>query len=280
MAVSVDRPERRIEGLAVSTPDPQRLAPLMAALEARPLPCEALAGERLHRRFGLGDGHAVLHPYQLGQERLELVTFPDRPPRPPLEPGPSNALWFQHVAIVVSDLEQAADRLRPLVTPISLAPQWLPNGVGAWKFRNACGHAMELLCFPEGQGDRRWHGPQRPLFMGFDHTAIAVSDSDRSLAFYVAELRFQLRYATYNMGLEQDRLDALDQAQVAIHGVGPAQGCGVEFLRYLQPASPGLMATDLQPEDALYAQILVRDPGLAQGCLLHDPDGHRLWLQP
>ena len=65
-----------------------------------------------------------------------------------------------------------------------------------------------------------------------------------------------------------------------IHGIGPAQGCGVEFLRYLQPASPGPMATDLQPEDALYTQILVRDPGLAQGCLLHDPDGHRLWLQP
>jgi len=271
---------REIIGVAFSAPDPARLQPLMDALGATPLPSLEIDGAGMERRFGLSRGRAVIHPFLLGAERIELLSFPDQPLRAPLEPGPSNTLWFQHVAIVVRDLEEAVDHLAPLVHPISAAPQHLPNGVGAWKFRNACGHAMELLFFPEGQGDPRWHGTARPLFMGLDHTAIAVSDSDRSLGFYVGQLQFNLRYASYNRGIEQERLDDLEAAEVAIHGLGGPSGCGVEFLRYVQPDPVSPSASRLEPQDALYAQVLVHDPDAAAGRLLQDPDGHHLWLHP
>ena len=175
-------------------------------------------------------------------------------------------------------MNRAAERLMPLVTPISVSPQWLPNGVAAWKFRNAAGHAMELLWFPPELGHARWHQPDPPLFQGLDHTAIAISDSDRSLAFYGCELGLKLAYATLNQGIEQERLDGLKNARVAIHGVSGSSPCGVEFLRYLHPAPCQPSAASLQPQDALYAQILIRDPDVDEGRLLHDPDGHRLWI--
>ena len=268
----------RIEGVAFSAPKPEVLVPLLDALGAIPQPRQCLDSEATAQRFGLSVGRAEITPFLLGHERIELMHLPDAPPRHKLDPGPSNTLWFQHVAIVVRDLLKAAERLAPFVTPISAAPQFLPNGVGAWKFRNACGHAMELLFFPEGVGDPRWHESGEKLFQGLDHTAIAIADTDRSLRFYVGELGLNLRYASYNQGVEQQRLDDLDAAEVVIHGVGGEAGCGVEFLRYVQPSPTGPSAVDLQPQDALYAQILLKDSTLASGQLLVDPDGHRLWL--
>ena len=270
----------RIEGVAFSAPQPEALAPLFDALGAVAQPRQCLEKEAAAQRFGPRAGRAEITPFLLGRERIEIIHFPDAPLRHKVDPGPSNTLWFQHVAIVVRDLLRAAERLAPVVTPISAAPQYLPNGVGAWKFRNACGHAMELLFFPEGMGDPRWHQSGESLFQGLDHSAIAVSDSDRSLRFYVRELGLELRYASYNQGVEQQRLDDLDAAEVVIHGVGGRSGCGVEFLRYVQPEPIGPSSVDLQPQDALYAQILVRDTTLATGQLLVDPDGHRLWLHP
>ena len=271
---------RRVEGVAFSAPQSAALAPLLDALGAVEQPPQCLDEEATAQRFGHRLGRAEINLFLLGQERIEIIHFPDAPPRPKVDPGPSNTLWFQHVAIVVRDLLRAAERLAPFVTPISAAPQYLPNGVGAWKFRNACGHAMELLFFPEGMGDPRWHQSGESLFQGLDHSAIAVSDSDRSLRFYVRELGLELRYASYNQGLEQQRLDDLEAAEVVIHGVGGRSGCGVEFLRYVQPEPIGPSSADLQPQDALYAQILVKDASLATGQLLVDPDGHRLWLHP
>ena len=244
----------RIEGVAFSAPQPEVLAPLLDALGAIAQPRQCLDSEATAQRFGLSAGRAEITPFLLGHERIELIHFPDAPPRHNVDPGPSNTLWFQHVAIVVRDLLKAAERLAPFVTPLSAAPQFLPNGVGAWKFRNACGHAMELLFFPEGMGDPRWHESGENLFQGLDHSAIAVADTDRSLRFYVGEF--------------------------VIHGVGGEAGCGVEFLRYVQPAPTGPSSVDLQPQDALYAQILLKDSTLASGQLLVDPDGHRLWLHP
>ncbi|WP_255442362.1 VOC family protein [Synechococcus sp. PROS-7-1] len=273
------RPSPAVEGVAFSLPEPHALDPLFSALGVTAHGSTMLDGAALRRRFGLNEGRATVHHHRLGSERLDTITFEDCPPATSLQPGPANTLWFQHVAIVVSDMNRAAACLMPMVTPISDSPQWLPNGVAAWKFRNAAGHAMELLWFPSELGHPRWHQSNPPLFQGLDHTAIAISDSDRSLAFYGCDLRLQLRYATLNQGLEQERLDGLKDARVAIHGVSGSSPCGVEFLRYLHPAPCEPTAASLQPQDALYAQILVRDPDAGHGRLLSDPDGHRLWIE-
>ena len=267
-----------VEGVAFSLSDPNALGPLFSALGVADHGSTMLEGATLQRRFGLNEGRATVHHHRLGSERLDTITLEGCAPAMPLQPGPANTLWFQHVAIVVSDMNRAAECLMPLVTPISASPQWLPNGVAAWKFRNAAGHAMELLWFPPELGHARWHQPDPPLFQGLDHTAIAISDSDRSLAFYGCELGLKLGYATLNQGIEQERLDGLKDARVAIHGVSGSSPFGVEFLRYLHPEPCQPTAASLHPQDALYAQILIRDPDAGDGRLLHDPDGHRLWI--
>ncbi|WP_244279476.1 VOC family protein [Synechococcus sp. UW179A] len=267
-----------IEGVAFSLPKPGSLDPLLDVLGVTDEGQSQLAGDTLQRRFGLAEGRAVIRHYKLGCEKLDYVSFELVDPNSQVDPGPSNTLWFQHVAIVVSDMNRAAERLMPHVVPISESPQWLPNGVAAWKFRNAAGHAMELLWFPPDQGHPRWHQPEPKLFQGLDHSAIAISDSDRSLAFYGVELGLELRYATLNRGVEQERLDALVNARVAIHGVSGSSPCGVEFLRYLNPPPQQPTAASLKPQDALYAQILMHAPGAGTGRLQCDPDGHRIWI--
>ena len=267
-----------IQGVAFSLPELGCLDPLLDVLGAIDQGQSLLEGEALQRRFGLTKGRAIVRHHRLGRECLDYVFFEGVDAVPNPDPGPANSLWFQHVAIVVSDMERAADQLMPLVAPISEAPQWLPNGVAAWKFRNAAGHAMELLWFPPGQGHPRWHQDDGPLFQGLDHTAIAISDSDRSLLFYGVDLGLQLRYATLNQGVEQERLDGVINPKVAIHGLSGCSPCGVEFLRYLSPSPLRPTAAALQPQNALYAQILVQDPAAGSGRLLCDPDGHRLWI--
>ncbi len=267
-----------IEGVAFSLPKPGSLDPLLEVLGVNDEGQSLVVGDALQRRFGLTQGRAVIRHYRLGCERLDYVSFESVDTSSAADTGPANTLWFQHVAIVVSDMRQAAERLMPYVVPISDSPQWLPNGVAAWKFRNAAGHAMELLWFPPDQGHPRWHQPEPKLFQGLDHTAIAISDSDRSLAFYGVELGLQLRYATLNQGMEQQHLDALADVSVAIHGLSGSSPCGVEFLRYLNPSPKQPTAAALQPQDALYAQILLRASGADSGHLQCDPDGHRIWI--
>ena len=77
---------------------------------------------------GLAEGGAVIRHYRLGCEKLDYVSFESVDCRSQVDPGPSNSLWFQHVAIVVSDMNRAAERLMSHVVPISESPQWLPNG--------------------------------------------------------------------------------------------------------------------------------------------------------
>ena len=122
----------------------------------------------------------VLH---LGKEKIELM---QRAGRPIPADSCSNDLWFQHLAIVVSDIDEAyAAVQRAGAMPISRRPQllpaWNPNagGIRAVYFRDPDGHPLELIQFPPDKGERRWQEKDR-LFLGIDHSAIAVSDTDQS----------------------------------------------------------------------------------------------------
>jgi catechol 2,3-dioxygenase-like lactoylglutathione lyase family enzyme len=62
---------------------------------------------------------------QLGQQRVELV---ERAGRPVPEDSRSNDLWFQHLAIVVSDIDRAyAAVMRGGAVPNPAGPQELQN---------------------------------------------------------------------------------------------------------------------------------------------------------
>ena len=272
-----------------------------------------LAGEsfeRLEGVFGLRLRSARL---RLGAEEIELVEYlaPEGRPVPP--DSRSNDRWFQHVAIIVSDMARAYTRLRAhRVRHASSGPQRLPEwnldagGIEAFYFKDPDGHALEILAFPPGKGDARWQDKGR-LFLGIDHTAIVVADTERSLGFYRDTLGLRVAGGAENYGPEQERLNNVFGARLRITALRAPSGPGIEFLEYLAPSDgrprpPGVRSNDLigwqtevrvrdarAAEKALLAAGtdflspgLVRLPdavlGFSEALLVEDPDGHQVQL--
>jgi catechol 2,3-dioxygenase-like lactoylglutathione lyase family enzyme len=218
---------------------------------------------------------------RLGEETLHLVR-PDRPGRTYPEPQAANDPWFQHFAIAVSDAAAAFERLsRMPFTPISRGgPILLPPSSGsviAYKFRDPDGHPLELSQFPDDRWTRRRTAPGP--FLGIDHTAIAVSDLDRSLAFYSGTLGFEFTARGVNAGPSQDALDGLGGAQVEIAVMSPpsSKGPHLELLHYLSPVPvKGRQAVWIEDVAATRTLITVED---LPSATLRDPDGHIIATQ-
>jgi len=251
---------------------------------------------------------------RLGDEILELTEYlaPRGRPLPP--DARSNDRSFQHVAIVVRDMDRAYARLRRHgVTHASPEPQTLPawnraaGGIRAFYFKDPDGHALELLQFPPDKGDPRWHRPGDALFLGIDHTAIVVGDTDASLRLYRDVLGLRVAGSGENSGTEQERLNAVFGARLRITALRGARGPGIELLEYLsprdgRPAPPDLRANDLAhwqtrlPTADLVAMaaavqgagatlvspgaVTLPDAtlGFTRGVAVRDPDGHGMLL--
>ena len=210
---------------------------------------------------------------QRGQQTLVLQAF-----RPEGYGYPADALacdqLFQHFALPVPSMEAAYARLLALApTPISMAgPQQLPQASGgavAFKFRDPDGHPLELIEFADRHGD------------GIDHSAIAVADAARSIAFYRDQLGLRVASRQTNTGIEQDRLDGLDHAVVDVVGLAPSVATPhVELLGYRshrsRPAAPH------QPNDIAATRLVMEVADLPTEAggrqLIRDPDGHLLVL--
>ncbi len=224
--------------------------------------------ERLFGLFGVRLRVATLH---LGNERLQLLQFLTPSGRPIPPDLHSNDRAFQHIAIVVSDMQLAFKRLRSFkVQYASTAPQRLPEsntaaaGIEAFYFRDPDGHFLELLSFPEGKGAQKWHLHGGPLFLGIDHTAIVVSDTEASLHFYRDLLGLRVAGESENFGTEQEHLNNVFGAHLRITSLRAQQGPGVELLEYLAPQSGRPMPPDTAPADLWYWQINLRSANLAE----------------
>jgi len=217
---------------------------------------------------------------RLGAEAIELVPAGGR--KLPAD-SRSNDHWFQHLAIVVSDIDRAYARvLRAGATPISSEPQtlptWNPNagGIRAVYFRDPDGHPLELIQFPPGKGAPRWQQKAR-LFLGIDHSAIAAGDTERSLAFYRDRLGLQVAGTSENWGIEQERLSGVGGAHVRITTLRADSGPGIEFLQYLAPRDGRPIPADTRPDDLWAEQILmIAEHSGAPNERLRDPDGHAI----
>ncbi len=195
---------------------------------------------------------------RLGDKAIELDQFVAPGGEPILIDSRSNDLWFQHLAIVVSDMEKAYRHLgESPFQAISSEPQTIPAanaaaaGVQAFKFKDPDGHPLELLYFPPDKGRPKWHAPSDRLFLGIDHSAITVSGTERSLAFYRDLLGLKVGGGSLNSGPTQEHLDGAFGAVVRVTGLHPEspEGPGIEFLQYLTPAGgrptpPGAHAAD------------------------------------
>src|SRR5262245_15182541 len=210
--------------------------------------------ERLQGVFGL---RMRVVRMRLGAEFIELTEYLAPRGRPVPADSRANDRWFQHIAIIVSDMDQAYARLREhRVQHASPAPQRLPDwnadaaGIRAFYFKDPDGHFLEILWFPPDKGDARWHRPTSQLFLGIDHTAIVVADTERSLSCYRDTLGLRVVGGSENYGPEQERLNNVFGARLRITTLRAAAGPGIEFLEYLTPrdgraAPPDARANDL-----------------------------------
>src|SRR5574341_2160864 len=137
--------------------------------------------ERLQGVFGL---RMRVVRMRLGDEQIELTEYLAPRGRPVTVDSRSNDRWFQHIAIITSDMDRAYQWLRKnKVEHASTGPQRLPDwnknagGIRAFYFRDPDKHWLEILQFPEGKGDAKWQRKER-LFLGIDHTAIVVSNTE------------------------------------------------------------------------------------------------------
>ena len=201
---------QRIQTIGFTTADLAGTERFYGALGFEPLTSAPVSGAEL-AMLGLPGSRAERLTMRLGRQEVEFLSF-----APPGRPYPANStstdLWFQHIAIAVSDMAEAHRRVLEAgaVAITQDGPQTLPantGGVTAFKFRDPEGHPLELLFFPSGTGEKVWQerGALSP-FLGIDHTAIAVSDPDRSRAFY-ATLGLRSRPGSENQGPGQERLD-------------------------------------------------------------------------
>lgn len=224
--------------------------------------------------------------------------------RPIPKDSQSNDLWFQHMAVVVSDMDRAYAHLQTFeIEPISVAPQTIPPenqtaaGIRAFKFKDCDRHNLELIWFPPGKGQSKWHHDRERLFLGIDHSAIVVSSTEQSLYFYRDLLGLQVKDSSFNCQETQARLDNLPGAKVKVTGLRPVhKGLGIELLEYVAPANPRLQSRQWKSSDIAHMQVelivnnIEQVPKVLQqnkieflpfhqGYLVKDPDGHAMLLK-
>jgi catechol 2,3-dioxygenase-like lactoylglutathione lyase family enzyme len=218
--------------------------------------------ENLEGVFGL---HMRIVRMQLGDETIELTDYLTSGGRSIPEDARSNDLIFQHIAVVVSDMEKAYAHVRKhMVMYVSTSPQTLPAtnkaaaGIKAFYFHDPDRHNIELIYFPKGKGQPKWQKTKGKLFLGIDHTAITVSNTDSSLHFYQHMLGISPKGESWNMGMEQAHLNFVEGASLHITGLRAQTGPGIEFLQYLSPGPGKPYPADTRSDDIWYWQTLLK----------------------
>lgn len=249
---------------------------------------------------------------KLGEERITLTEHVGEKGKPIPPDSRSFDHWFQHIAIVVSDMDKAYARLLARkVTHVSTAPQTLPEwnkdagGIKAFYFRGPEDHVLEIIWFPKGKGNPKWQagaggdaGAPR-IFLGIDHTAIVVSDTEVSLKFYRDQLGLKVAGGAHNYGTEQEHLNQVFGANLRITALKAERGPGIEFLEYIAPPGGRGLPNDTEANDLIFwnTQLVVDDLSQQTGALrgngtrfvskpgvnpaaqiVRDPDGHALQL--
>jgi len=268
--------------------------------------------EHLEGVFGLR--LRVVH-MRLGDEFIELTEYLAPKGRPIPVDSRSNDRWFQHIAIIVSDMDKAYARLRQnKVEYASSSPQRLPDwnknaaGISAFYFKDPDEHPVEILQFPPDKGAPKWHRSSDRLFLGIDHTAIVVSDTDASIKFYHDLLGMRVAGESENYGTEQEHLNNVFGAHLRITALRGVSGPGIELLEYFAPRDGRPFPPDEHANDIVHrhtilishsaenaarelkahnvsmvSSAVVTDQmeqlGFKKALLVRDPDGHAIEIE-
>ncbi len=275
---------------------------------------EEVWGAEFEHLSGVFGSRSRIVDLRLGGEKIELTEYLTPQGRPIPVDSRSNDRWFQHIAIIVSDMEKAYQILRSnKVRHASTGPQTLPSyitaaaGIKAFYFKDPDNHVLEILSFPPDKGAAKWHELAKSgrLFLGIDHTAITVGDSDASLKFYRDALGLTVAGTSDNYGPEQEHLNNVFGAKLHITGLRTKEdGIAVEFLEYVAPTdgrpfprdtrSPDLWHWEtsflsskidnllvlLKPDFISSGIVPFAEPrlGFRRASMFRDPDGHAIRL--
>ncbi len=309
-------PVTRVDSVGMTVSDMDRSVDFFAKLLSfEKVSDTEVAGEDYEHLEGLFGLRMRIVRMKLGEEFITLTEYLAPKGRPIPVDSRSNDRWFQHIAIITSDMDRAYALLRQnKVEHASSGPQRLPDwnknaaGIKAFYFHDPDGHNLEILEFPAGKGDAKWHRPSDKLFLGIDHTAIVVSDTEASLKFYRDVLGMRVAGESENYGTEQEHLNNVFGARLRITSMRAMDGGpGIEFLEYLAPRNGRAFPTDERASDVVHWQTILTvndaeaatanlrtnrsmfvSPGLVQlrrddlgftrGLLVRDPDGHVMEL--
>ena len=274
-----------------------------------------VAGENYEHLEGLFGLRVRVVRMKLGDEFIELTEYLAPKGRPIPIDSRSNDRWFQHIAIIVSDMDKAYARLRQnKVEYASSGPQRLPDwnknaaGISAFYFKDPDEHPVEVLQFPPDKGLAKWHRPTGKLYLGIDHTAIVVSDTDASVKFYRDLLGMHVAGESENYGTEQEHLNNVFGAHLRITALRGANGPGIELLEYLAPRDGRPFPSDEKASDIVHRQTVLstkgaevaarqlqsgnvafvssgvianptRQLGFSKAFLVRDPDGHPIEIE-
>jgi catechol 2,3-dioxygenase-like lactoylglutathione lyase family enzyme len=274
-----------------------------------------IAGETYEHLEGVFGIRMRLVRMRLADEYVQLTEYLAPKGRPIPVDSRSNDRSFQHIAIVVSDMDRAYAWLRQnKVEHASSGPQSLPDWnkkaarIRAFYFKDPDGHPLEILEFPADKGLEKWHRKSGDLFLGIDHTAIVVDDTDSSLTFYRDLLGLSVAGESENYGTEQEHLNNVFGAHLRITSLRSQSGPGVELLEYLAPRTGQPYPTDERANDIVHHQIEVvtadaqaaaqkcisehakfvssgvitesdGQSGFHKAFLVRDPDGHAILIE-
>ena len=308
--IALPSPVERVEAVGMTVSDMDRAVEFYSQiLSFEKIADTEVAGEDYERLQGVFGLRMRVVRMRLGDEVIELTEYLAPKGRPLPADARSNDRWFQHIAIITSDMEKAYVWLRQnKVEHASSGPQRLPDwnknagGIKAFYFKDPDGHALEILQFPAGKGDAKWQERSDHLFLGIDHTAIVVGDTEASLKFYRDVLGLKVAGESENYGSEQEHLNNVFGAHLRITSLRAAGGGpGIEFLEYLAPRDGRPYPKDAHANDLLHWQtrlvirhasesarvllgqrfdfvssgvVEVKDLGFTRGFLVRDPDGH------
>jgi catechol 2,3-dioxygenase-like lactoylglutathione lyase family enzyme len=299
-----------VQSIGMTVSDMDRAVKFYSALTFQKVSDVEVLGDDFEHLEGVFGARMRIVRMQLGKDYLDLTQYLAPPGRPIPANSRSNDLWFQHAAIVVRDMDEAFEKLRALkVQFVSTGPQTLPPsikaaaGIRAFYFRDPDGHNLEIIYFPTGKGDPRWQEKTDKLFLGIDHTAIGIANTEASLKFYRDLLGLRKAGESENFGTEQEHLNQVFGAHLRITGMRADSGPGIEFLEYLTPRDGRSRPGDLHANDIVHWQTMImtddidllakklRDArsgfvspgvvampkdkaGFSKGALVSDPDGH------
>jgi catechol 2,3-dioxygenase-like lactoylglutathione lyase family enzyme len=96
------------------------------------------------------------------------------------------------------------------------------------------------------------------VFLGIDHSAIAVADTAESIDFYTRLLGFHVASRSLNSGVEQARLDHAPDVRVNVVALEPVEAHTphVELLGYEQPTGRPLPA-GVKPNDIIADRLVL-----------------------